>query len=131
MFTLATFGRPWFGFSCKGPLYFDSAHKLGCEDSLINVDELITADIPEEACKFYLIERSQCTFVQKVRDAQHANADFVLLYDNIAEEQVENLIMIDDGSGTGLHISSAMINFEDGKKLADYIGETPQKGMDI
>ena len=50
--------------------------------------------------KILLVDRGECTFVTKVRNAERAGASLVVVIDNVFEN-ITNVIMGDDGTGTG------------------------------
>ena len=68
-----------------------------------------------------LIERGECSFVQKVRNAEEAGAGLVIIIDNLKGEDVSRLAISDDGSGAGLRIPSMLISYEEGMKLVDFL----------
>jgi len=86
---------------------------------------------PPKAPFILMIDRGNCNFVQKVRNAQHAGATAVLIVDNIClcssgsrctsanDAACESLEpeMGDDGSGGDIVIPSLMILKEDGDAL--------------
>lgn len=70
------------------------------------------------ATKIAVVERGECTFVTKVRNAERAGASLLVVADNEREE-VKNVIMGDDGTGTGIRIPSMLIGKEHGALLID------------
>jgi len=69
--------------------------------------------------KILLVDRGECTFVTKVRNAERAGASLVVVIDNV-NENITNVIMGDDGTGTGIRIPSMLIGKEDGSKLREF-----------
>ena len=69
--------------------------------------------------KILLVDRGSCTFVTKVRNAERAGASLVVVIDNVYEN-ITNVIMGDDGTGTGIRIPSMLIGKEDGAILRDF-----------
>jgi hypothetical protein len=55
-----------------------------------------------------MVDRGNCTFAQKVRNIQRVGGDIALIVDN-TNEDLDKLILSDDGSGAGLHIPAVMI----------------------
>ena len=78
-----------------------------------------TASEEQMATKILLVDRGTCTFVTKVRNAERAGASLVVVIDNVYEN-ITNVIMGDDGTGTGIRIPSMLIGKEDGKILRDF-----------
>lgn len=62
---------------------------------------------------FFLADRGDCTFVEKVRNIEEAGAGLAMIVDN-KKEDVSKIVMSDDGSGAGLRIPSMLISYEDG-----------------
>ena len=74
--------------------------------------------------KIILVDRGECSFVAKVRNAERAGASLVVVIDNRAEN-ITNVIMGDDGTGTGIRIPSMLIGRQDGVKLKEYALNKP------
>ena len=77
------------------------------------------SDDPAMTTKILLVDRGTCTFVTKVRNAERAGASLVVVIDNVYEN-ITNVIMGDDGTGTGIRIPSMLIGREDGAILRDF-----------
>ena len=71
------------------------------------------------ATKIVLVDRGNCSFVKKVRNAERAGASLVVVVDD-REENITNVIMGDDGTGTGIRIPSMLIGKDSGKILKDF-----------
>lgn len=71
------------------------------------------------ATKIVLLDRGNCSFVTKVRNAERAGASLVVVIDD-RDENITNVIMGDDGTGTGIRIPSMLIGKESGKILKDF-----------
>jgi len=65
------------------------------------------------ATKIVVVARGNCSFVTKVRNAERAGASLLVVVDNNLED-VKNVIMGDDGTGTGIRIPSMLIGKEEG-----------------
>ena len=57
-----------------------------------------------------LVDRGDCSFVQKVRHAQDIGASAVIIADNVDQEDVDHIVMSDDGTGGNLYIPSVLIS---------------------
>ena len=66
-----------------------------------------------------LLDRGNCSFVTKVRNAERAGASLVVVIDD-RQEDIKNVIMGDDGTGTGIRIPSMLIGKDSGKVLKDF-----------
>lgn len=65
---------------------------------------------------FLLIDRGECTFVTKSRNAQASGAKMAIIIDNIIEH-TEYITMGDDGLGDVVVIPTIFVSLEDGLKL--------------
>lgn len=70
------------------------------------------------ATKIVIVQRGDCSFVTKVRNAERAGASLLVVVDN-NQEDIKNVIMGDDGTGTGIRIPSMLIGKLQGKILMD------------
>lgn len=70
------------------------------------------------ATKIVLVQRGNCSFVTKVRNAERAGASLLVVADH-QQEDIQNVIMGDDGTGTGIRIPSMLIGKAHGKILMD------------
>ncbi|CAD8092850.1 unnamed protein product [Paramecium primaurelia] len=94
---LAHFGdMPW-GYRMIGTL-IPTYPILGCDSIL-----------PSKEHEFIFIERGECTFVTKVRNAQNAGYKLVIIGDNINEDIDNTFSMLNDGSGSSINIPSIII----------------------
>ena len=69
--------------------------------------------------KIIIARRGNCTFVNKVRNAERAGASLLVVVDS-RNENVTNVIMGDDGTGTGIRIPSMLIGKTDGEMLIEF-----------
>ena len=115
--SLANFGNPPYGSSFIGRLY-----QVGNETK---------ACLPLEAINFsdtvgifnhpiVMVDRGNCSFVVKVRNAQNIGASAVIIVDNKVEDP-ERVVMIDDGTAGNIFIPSVLISAADGRVLREYI----------
>ena len=83
--------------------------------------ELAASTAAEETfpTKILLVDRGECTFVTKVRNAERAGASLVVVIDNVFEN-ITNVIMGDDGTGTGIRIPAMLIGKTDGEMLIEF-----------
>ena len=76
--------------------------------------------------RFVLVMRGDCTFVQKVNNAQEEGAKLAIIMDD-RMEKTENIIMANDGQGTHLKIPSIFINENDGETIIQWASTNPDK----
>jgi hypothetical protein len=132
----ANFGLIPYGHSMNGKLIFDTKYEKACDEfphDYFYKEQVIKrakdeGDISDEEfdeklengemahldyTPFYLADRGDCTFVEKVRNIEESGAGLAIIVDN-KKEDVSKIVMSDDGSGAGLRIPSMLISNEDG-----------------
>ncbi len=70
--------------------------------------------------------RGGCSFVQKVRQMEDIGAAVAIIIDNTGED-VDHILMSDDGTGNGIRIPSMLISKADGLKLIDFINTASEE----
>ena len=84
------------------------------------MEELVAIENAETfPTKIMLARRGNCSFVNKVRNAERAGASLLVVVDNQAEK-VSSIIMGDDGTGSGIRIPAMLIGKGDGEKLIGF-----------
>jgi len=68
-----------------------------------------------------LVDRGNCTFVTKVRNIEKAGGSLAVIIDNSGTRDIKNVVMSDDGTGTGIRIPSMLISQHDGEILKEYL----------
>jgi hypothetical protein len=58
--------------------------------------------------------------VKKVRNMENIGVAVAIIYDD-KEENIDDVIMSDDGTGGGIRIPSMLLGKTDGKKLIDFM----------
>jgi hypothetical protein len=86
-------------------------------------------DADGDITPFYIAERGDCSFVKKVRAMENIGVAVAIIIDDF-EEDIENVIMSDDGTGGGIRIPSMLIGKTDGKKLLDYLKRASDEELD-
>ena len=105
-------------------IFHDDGGNRRLLESRVNARDLANSEnkkgIEENfSSKIILVDRGECTFVTKVRNAERAGASLVVVIDNVYEN-ITNVIMGDDGTGTGIRIPSMLIGKDDGAKLREF-----------
>jgi hypothetical protein len=67
-----------------------------------------------------IAERGDCSFVTKVRNMEEAGVAVALIVDD-SNEDVDDIVMSDDGTGAGVRIPSLLISKSDGAKIIDFL----------
>ena len=78
---------------------------------------------------FMISDRGDCSFVSKVRHMEEAGAAVGIVVDN-KNEDVNSIIMSDDGTGAGIRLPSMLIGKGDGKKLVDFISTASKEQLE-
>lgn len=123
----ANFGVIPYGHSLKGRIYFDPTNPDGCEPygEFDFIDD--HHNVKKGKNPIIIAERGSCSFVQKVRNIEHAGGAAAIVVDDKLED-IEYVIMSDDGTGSGIRIPSMLVGRSDGYKFIDYLeayGGTP------
>ena len=69
-----------------------------------------------------MVDRGNCTFVTKARNVQNIGGLFAIIIDN-TDENIYNLIIADDGTGSDIYIPTVLISKKDGEKIKKYLLE--------
>jgi len=86
-------------------------------------------DADGDITPFWIAERGGCSFVKKVRNLENIGVAVVIIVD-ATEEDVEHIVMSDDGTGGGIRIPSMLIGKTDGRKLIDFVKKGSQQELD-
>lgn len=86
----------------------ESKDKKPTEGSDEEKSEKDSTAVEQMATKIVIVQRGQCSFVTKVRNAERAGASLLVVADH-QQEDIQNVIMGDDGTGTGIRIPSMLI----------------------
>jgi len=70
-----------------------------------------------------MVDRGNCNFVTKARNVQKIGGLFALIINNNEDDDIDQLIMADDGSGSDIYIPTVMIYKNDGEKLKKFMSE--------
>ncbi|CAD8118985.1 unnamed protein product [Paramecium sonneborni] len=106
---LANFGQIPFGHRLMG--YVDMAQPNNGCNSLK----------PTNGSQFILIERGNCTFVTKVRNAQNAGYSLAIIGNNNDQTLESDFVMADDGNGYAVDIPSIFIALKDFNIMKEYV----------
>mmetsp|Transcript_4394 Transcript_4394/g.7446 ORF Transcript_4394/g.7446 Transcript_4394/m.7446 type:complete len:227 (-) Transcript_4394:755-1435(-) len=115
-----------------GKLYFNQSVDTLCDEidsDRLPVDFSLSIEKGGFMTPFMLADRGSCSFVQKVRNMEEAGAAVGIVVDN-SDENIENVIMTDDGTGAGIRIPSMLISKKDGQKLIDFLQTATQEQLD-
>lgn len=115
--SLGNFGNPPYGSTILGRVFYNETESKACS-AVTPLDFSEDPDARNSA--ILLVDRGECLFVVKVRNAQDAGAQAVLIVDNVSED-VDTLIMTDNGSSGNLSIPSFLITKKDGEAIKRYL----------
>ena len=77
----------------------------------------------------YLVERGECHFTTKVRNIAREGGAAAIIVDNNVEN-INKVMMSDDGTGAGIRIPSLLIGNESGEILMDFLKNVTKEEMD-
>lgn len=66
--------------------------------------------------RFFVAQRGECSFVTKVRNMEESGFSLGILVED-TEENIDSIIMSDDGTGDGITIPSVLIGKSDWETL--------------
>lgn len=124
----ATFGAPYYGERVLGKLLYGESRN-GRDHCTADDYELRESDTggevhiegSEKLINVVVVRRGKCTFVQKVRIAQEKNAHAVIMVDKQSSKKtsddLQRVVMADDGYGSTVKIPSVLISNSEGEKL--------------
>ena len=93
--------------------------ELGVLPSITSQNEYV------ENFKILLAFNGECPIVQKARNAQEAGASMLLLINN-NDEDIKNVILDDDGSGSDIKIPVGLISLTNGRIMQNFIENNPK-----
>lgn len=88
-------------------MYYDPNDADTCEDLPA---QTFTEDYDGDITPFFIAKRGSCSFVQKVRAIEDIGASVAIIVDNNAYDNIEEIVMSDDGTGSGIRIPSMLIS---------------------
>lgn len=62
-----------------------------------------------------------CSFVKKVRNMENIGVSVAIIINDKDADNIENVVMSDDGTGGGIRMPSMLIGKTDGQKLLDFL----------
>lgn len=113
----ANFGYIPYGHEIIGNIYHQFDNPLACEPL---EERVFDVDMDGDITPFFVAVRGKCTFVQKVRNMQNIGAAVAIIIED-KEENLDEIVMSDDGTGGGIRIPSVLISKTDGEKLLDFL----------
>lgn len=124
--SLGNFGNPPYNSHIFGNLWY-SREQNGCLPLEISrVDE-------DSSNLIVMVDRGECAFVIKVKNAQDVGAKAVIIANN-NQQKIKNIIMSDNGMGGNLFIPALLISKDDGLNLKNFIpypGVTLRLGFEM
>jgi hypothetical protein len=105
-----------------GRIYYNASNADGCARSNFTND--FSGDPDGVLTPIFLVDRGHCTFVAKVRNVERAGGSLAVIIDDTYED-VNKVIMSDDGTGTGIRIPAMLIGKKEGQILKDFLTKQP------
>lgn len=70
-----------------------------------------------------IVDRGECSFVNKTRNAQNLGIDILIIADDRSEDTNDIIVLNDDGTGDDIIIPTVMISKEAGNALKSYLND--------
>lgn len=108
-----------------GRLYYDLNDKeddYACKP-LRDMD--IEYDSNPSRVPIIMVDRGNCSFVQKTRNVQNLGGRLAVIVDNVDEDS-SNIMMIDDGTASDILIPTVLISKKDGEKMENFMIKNKQ-----
>lgn len=106
-----------------GRIYYNASNQYGCDHSNFTND--FSGDPDGILTPIFLVDRGQCKFVTKVRNIERAGGSLAVIIDDQFED-VNKVIMSDDGTGTGIRIPAMLIGKKEGQILKEFLTKQPE-----
>lgn len=88
-----------------------------------------TVDFDGDITPFFIAERGDCSFVKKVRNLEAIGVSVAIIIDSQSDD-VDTLVMSDDGTGGGIRIPSMIIGKTEGRKLLDFLKRASKEELE-
>ena len=64
-----------------------------------------------------MVDRGKCHFVIKAQNVENFGGLMMVVIDNKKNENIDHIVMADDGKGSSVHIPSFLIGYKDGQAI--------------
>lgn len=122
---IANYGVVPYGHSIVGEFYIDPDNLDGCgRYSHLNIGD-------KKKSMIFGAVRGNCTYVTKSRNAEYAGAQMMVVIDNRLEDDLESLVLQDDGTGKDIVIPTVMISRSQGQSLLKFVEDNPNEQIQL
>ncbi|KAL4434715.1 hypothetical protein ABPG74_017135 [Tetrahymena malaccensis] len=124
-YSLANYGNTPYGSTFYGVIVISDPVN-GCSSISSKYDSqlegLEDTQLNQSVAIAYLIERGQCSFVSKSRNAQDSNGKVAIIFNDKKNEGVNDIVLMDqsDHSGKGLMISTIFVTKQTGETILNF-----------
>ena len=130
------FGQIDLGFETVGSVWI-MPHKENSKDELppnYACDSLWDIKIIKDKYNFanfnvVLVDRGACSFPKMAKEVEKIGGDMILIINNKPGSVLGNRVIDEDGTGRKIKIPVAMISYNDGKAIMDYIITHPKENV--
>jgi hypothetical protein len=103
-----------------GRLYYD-IYNEDTDYACKNITTIILEkEDKEDRYPIVMVDRGNCSFVTKTRHVQNIGGHMAIIVNN-NDDPVEDILMIDDGTGADIQIQAVLISKADGQKIKQFI----------
>jgi hypothetical protein len=107
-------------------LYYDESDEKVCNEL---PETNFKKDSDGDTTPFYIAIRGECSFVRKVRNMENIGVSVGIIID-ATDQDVDTIVMSDDGTGGGIRIPSMLIGKRDGEELIKFLKEATNLELD-
>lgn len=119
-----------YGHNLIGRLHYDLKNKesdYAC--SALNTTAYNFQAFPNDF-QIVMVDRGNCNFVTKARNVQKIGGLFALIINN-EDDDIDQLVMADDGTGADIYIPTVMITKKDGEIIEKFMRDSRNNFHDI
>ena len=102
-YSVANYGDIPFGKSLGGTIHLPTSVAENC------IYEPLEGAIQRKINKIVMSTRGDCTFTTKSLNSQKEGAKLAIIADNVSYEDIQRIILVDDGRGPQVHIPTIFI----------------------
>ncbi|EAS07544.2 PA domain protein (macronuclear) [Tetrahymena thermophila SB210] len=135
-YSLANYGNNPYGSTFYGVIAIPDPLN-GCQSISskydLNLENTEESQLNQNSAIAYLIERGQCSFVSKSRNAQNSNGKVAIIFNDKKNEGVNDIVLMDqsDHSGKGLMISTIFVTKKTGDTILNYVSNNKDEPIRI
>jgi hypothetical protein len=120
---MGNFGDIEYGTTIRGRVHYPIENQEGC--SKFKPEHFDGEHLRQAAedghAPVIMVDRGTCKFVEKVKHIQDFGGILAIIVDNVGWEDVNNEVMVSDGTDTGITIPSFLIDKHEGRRVKNHV----------